>query len=58
MQRNYAVELSRLTRQGPGITPLNRAELLEYLQQICDGDCYRRQTYYLAQHYIDMVLSR
>jgi cyclin E len=40
------------------VTPLNRAELLDYLQEICGGDCFRRQTYYLAQSYVDQVLSR
>jgi Cyclin, N-terminal domain len=50
--------LSRIDRNEGGITPLNRAELLDYLQEICGGDCYRRQTYHLAQHYVDMVLTR
>ena len=58
MQKVFQVDLSKLDQQDSGVTPLNRAELLDYLQEICGGDGFRRQTYYFAQSYVDQVLSR
>ena len=58
MQKSFKVDLTKLDKHESLVTPLNRAELLDYLQEICGGDCFRRQTYYLAQSYIDQALTR
>jgi hypothetical protein len=58
MQKFFKVDMSKLDRPDSSVTPLNRAELLDYLQEICGGDCFRRQTYYLAQSYVDLALSK
>jgi cyclin E len=58
MQPYFMANLDRLERRESEVTLLNRAELLDYLQKTCDGECFRRQTYYLAQTYIDQVLTR
>jgi hypothetical protein len=64
-QRHLNVDLHRLRKghliRGHPIhliSGLNRAELFEYLQEVCQGDSLLRQTYYTAVSYVDLALSR
>lgn len=56
-QTSFRINLSKLYRPQSNISPLNRAELLDHLQEICNFAGFRRETYFLAQSFIDVALT-
>lgn len=54
----YINPLCLISTQQKCIKENHRVRLLYWLQEVCASVGFQRQTYYLAQTYIDMALTR
>lgn len=53
----YRVEPDTIARLNPLFTGQTRPILLNFLQELCFGVGYQRETFYLAMHYMDWALT-